>query len=107
MTDEVSQTQARVSITGKVLEPAGLWDDEPDERKAYVEGQYYEVTLEDCCIEGTLIGHFLGREYKREDGEIWDVAYHFDFGSLGPDWGAWRVEPLEIKYVAVDKGEET
>ena len=40
-------------------------------------GKKYQINLEDCCIQGTIVGTFL---YKNEDRNVYE--YHFDFGDL-------------------------
>jgi hypothetical protein len=55
--------------------------------RGLVVGQSYRITFEDCCIAGELRGTLL-----RIDGLANQAI--FDTGSLGPDWGCWKIEPL-------------
>jgi len=61
-----------------------------------IPGKRYEITLEDCCIQGTLFGTFLHpNAFQDEDGFIYDWEYHFDIGVLGPCWGQWTTKEIE------------
>lgn len=51
------------------------------DRKDLQPGQWYEVTLNDCCIQGVLVGEF--RDFVRdEEGDV--DGYRFSFGTLEP-----------------------
>jgi len=53
-----------------------------------IPGKRYKITLDDCCIQGELVGTFL--KYDADQ----DRAF-FYFGYIGPDWGAWTVKELK------------
>lgn len=51
----------------------------------------YNLTLDDCCIQGTLVATFLRYELD-EDGD--PHAAVFDIGTLGPTWGQWSASEV-------------
>ena len=59
--------------------------EEDARRKGLVPGARYRITIEDCCVEATLVGTFLRTEW--DDGE---PSYVFDIGTIGPHWGRWE-----------------
>lgn len=54
-----------------------------------VPGTRYRITLDDCCIRGTLTGTFKSYILD-EDGDSDEAV--FDIGTIGPMWGSWTVE---------------
>lgn len=75
-----------------------------------VPGEWYHIVMDDCCVEGALIGQFIcfwneietltddGFEYEtllsiEAEEEYWEAL--FSFGLLGPSWGAWY--PVRLK----------
>ena len=75
-----------------------------EKAEVLVPGEWYRITLEDCCVCGTIIGQFFGYwneiETVVDDGfeyeyllspepeeDFWSAL--FSFGILGEPWGAW------------------
>jgi len=65
-------------------------------------GKRYQIDFDDCCVQGELVGAFLGWDSSL-DGEDDSLVYHrakFDFGEIG-GW-AWKASLLTTG--AADKG---
>jgi hypothetical protein len=67
------------------------------------QGQRYVVTLTDCCVEGKLAGTFLGYGSackatfdENSEADLEEDFATFDFGHVGPFWGALEFEPVTI-----------
>ena len=73
-------------------------------------GKHYRITLDDCCIQGEFEATFL-RWKPSNDGSVEYDRAVFDNGvEIGPAWGEWEVELLEVKHndlqSASDKSDE-
>ncbi|GJM40204.1 MAG: hypothetical protein DHS20C20_04860 [Ardenticatenaceae bacterium] len=66
-------------------------------------GKKYKIRLEDCCIQGEIIGIFqhwvdgddiiIQAPVFEEDNVEVETAV-FDIGSIGPGWGKWFPEEV-------------
>ncbi len=57
-------------------------------RRGLVPGRRYTIHVEDCCVEGDLVGTFLGLG-EEENGEFFCAV--FDFGTLDWSGAVWRI----------------
>lgn len=66
----------------------------PERFRALVPGRRYRVTLDDCCLQGWFVGTFERFAVSPDlDGTPFVDGLVFDVGQIGPDWGAFKVEP--------------
>jgi hypothetical protein len=63
---------------------------EPVRPNALVVGSRYRVEIEDCCVEGQLVGTYLGSDDDLD--EDWQPTTRWDFGTL--QYGGKNFYPL-------------
>ena len=77
-------------------------------KQSMIHDQYYQILIEDCCVEATITAKFIGWLRISEDdsdGEIihdcpkyedcTEIVALFDIGRIGPLEGCWH--PVSCK----------
>lgn len=71
---------------------------EPFGDEQLVVGRRYQVTINDCCAEGSFTGTFVGVRYVEDKlhSGVFDYAHRvvFDTGEIGPMWGQWTATEI-------------